>query len=312
MDLPQINQFLVKEINVGIIVIDAEAKVKFINQFVLSNTDLATDYQEQSLFNLFPELPEKWLKRKIESVFTLNTPAFTSWEQREYLFKMRHTRPITTENDYMAQNCTLLPMSNNADNQPELLGFIIEDATDVCFYQKQLSQTVEKLEISNRTDSLTKVANRRYWEERLAIEFERAKRHNQPLSLIMFDLDKFKNINDTFGHVAGDTVLIEVAQNVAQNLRQSDLLGRYGGEEFAIILPETDAEGALVLAERIRLGLAMHQIKVDEGTVIATLSLGVICICDDYSQYEEMITRADMALYQSKRDGRNRTTLYQA
>lgn len=311
MNITELNSFVVQQINSGVVIIDAEYNIDLINHFVVLHGGVKKEQAKgQNLFNLFPELPERWLKRKLQSVFTLNTPAFSSWEQRQYIFKMPHSRPITTTNDFMAQNCTILPIVEKGEVKQACI--IIEDATDVCYYQQQLSVAMNKLEKSNQTDGLTQVANRRYWEERCIIEFDTAQRHDRPLSLMLFDLDKFKNINDTFGHRGGDQVLVELAAKIKDLLRSADLIGRYGGEEFGIICPNTGGKGAAELSERIRKEVQMHKIMFEGQAIFVTLSIGVIEISDQYKSYEEMLSRADMALYQSKREGRNRVTLYKA
>ncbi|AWB67220.1 GGDEF domain-containing protein [Saccharobesus litoralis] len=312
MNITDLKSFVFEHINSGVIVVDPEYKVILINNFFKIHASLSRrEACGTNLFDLFNELPVNWLKRKLQSVFLLNTPAFSSWEQRQYLFKMSHTRPITTENEFMAQDVTMLPIVND-QGQVCKVCIIIEDVTDVCYYQQQLSNAMAKLEKSNQTDGLTQVANRRFWEERCVVEFDTARRHQQPLSMILFDLDKFKTINDTYGHRGGDLVLVEVAQKVKSLLRSADVLGRYGGEEFGIICPHTDGEGAYDLAERIRKEIQMHKIVFEKQTIFASISIGVIEIQDHYKSYEDMIGRADMALYQSKREGRNRVTLYKA
>lgn len=310
MNAQALQSFLISQIDTGILVVDEHCNIVFVNRFIETHSGKSADsIVNVDLFDAFPELPKNWLKRKLQGVFMLNTPAFSSWEQRQFLFQMPHTRPITTDSEYMAQNCTVMPMQNEQGHVDHAC-ILIEDATDVCYYQKKLSETLEKLEESNRTDGLTKIANRRFWEERFAHEFESAKRYGHQLSLIMFDLDKFKNINDTFGHQVGDTVLIETAKLANNLLRQTDLLGRYGGEEFGILLSNTGMEGAGEVAERIRCKTQTNQIKVDKESIFASISMGVVEMAPNHKTYEDMITRADMALYQSKREGRNRVTVY--
>ncbi len=159
------------------------------------------------------------------------------------------------------------------------------------------------------TDGLTGLYNHRHLQERLQQEIERAGRYGRPLSVIMADLDHFKSFNDTYGHPRGDELLIAVAGTLRQLSRASDILARYGGEEFTLVLPETSAEKALVLAERVRQCVAALEVTgplsrrgAETGV---TLSLGVASLAAG-STKEELIEAADVALYRAKRDGRDR------
>ncbi|MCU4674964.1 diguanylate cyclase [Catenovulum sp. 2E275] len=308
------HSLVVESLNTGVILVDADYNLVYFNHFMQSHPALKSpDILGKNLFSVFPELPKSWMTRKLQSVVMLDSPAFSSWEQRQYLFKMQHTRPITTSNEFMAQNISMLPIkSDKTKNEVDHICITVEDATDVCFYQEKLKLTLAELERSNRTDGLTQIANRRYWEERFNTAFLSAVRYNEELSLILFDLDKFKIINDKFGHQAGDKVLIESAALIQSMLRQHDVFGRYGGEEFAILLPNTGLRGAYELAERIRVAFENQIVEYKSFNIAATLSLGVVSYHSGIRNYDDMLTRADMALYESKRSGRNKTTVYQA
>jgi diguanylate cyclase (GGDEF)-like protein len=156
------------------------------------------------------------------------------------------------------------------------------------------------------TDSLTGLANRRTLDEELVLEWRRADRVGDSLAFILLDLDDFKQVNDTHGHQAGDAVLRTVGQVLLEGIRQVDLAGRYGGEEFALILPETDLPGALKLAERLRVSLETTPVHLAEGkTLQATASFGV-ALKDELPSADELVTVADEALYAAKRAGKNR------
>jgi diguanylate cyclase (GGDEF)-like protein len=164
-------------------------------------------------------------------------------------------------------------------------------------------------------DDLTKLYNRRYFFERFNQEVERAKRYDRPLSCIIMDLDYFKQVNDTYGHLAGDQVLIDIAQILRNNCRRSDLAGRYGGEELIILLPETEAAGALIIAERIRERIGQHRTVDGKGAVIGvTVSMGVASLSrtelEELDANERIVQYADDALLQAKKDGRNRIEVY--
>lgn len=261
----------------------------------------------KSIFTVFPELPKKWFERKLSSVLQLKNQSFCGWEQRHHLFELSHSRPITTDSDFMAQNCTFLPIE--VQGEVERICILIEDVTDVCHYQTQLNKVLQELALSNRIDGLTQAFNRKHWEECLAAEFSRAQRYKQDLALVMLDLDQFKLLNDTYGHQGGDKVLIDIAEVINGLLRMGDLFGRYGGEEFAVILPNTGLTGANDVAERIRKAIASNAIEYQDKNINATVSIGV-AVMDEYdTRYEDIISRADIALYKAKNLGRNQVCL---
>lgn len=165
-------------------------------------------------------------------------------------------------------------------------------------------------------DDLTQLCNRRYFFERFNQEMERAKRYQRPLSCIILDLDYFKQVNDTFGHLAGDQVLIDIAHILKKNCRQSDLAGRYGGEELIILLPETESTGAKIIAERIREMVERHHTTTARGESIqVTVSMGVASFAgpelNTIDINERIVQYADDALLKAKKGGRNKIEFYQ-
>ena len=158
------------------------------------------------------------------------------------------------------------------------------------------------------TDGLTGLYNHRYFQERLDEEIKRVGRNRMPLSLILTDIDRFKAINDDFGHPVGDSVLREFAGIIRGRMRETDIGARYGGEEFALILVNTDAKGARKIAEDIREAVGSHDFSGVDRKV--TVSLGVSCFPQDADSKEEFIERTDQALYAAKEGGRNRTVLW--
>jgi diguanylate cyclase (GGDEF)-like protein len=159
-------------------------------------------------------------------------------------------------------------------------------------------------------DPLTQLHNRRFLSESLEHEFHRAQRTSEPLSVIMLDLDLFKSINDTYGHAAGDACLVWLARLLQQHIRRSDILCRYGGEEFLLVLPATDMAGATHYAERLRLLVERETCTVDRHHLQLTVSLGIACYPSHGATGDEIIDRADEAMYVSKRAGRNRVTAW--
>ncbi|MDI1430854.1 diguanylate cyclase [Polyangium sorediatum] len=155
-------------------------------------------------------------------------------------------------------------------------------------------------------DGLTKAYNRRHLIEQLDTTLRRTEPSEHPLALVLFDLDHFKRINDSFGHLAGDQVLREIASLTQQHVRPGDVFARYGGEEFAWMLPGTDLAGAVALAETIRAAVAAHVVTFEEHTISLTLSAGVAQADEKTCFASDLIRAADERLYQAKHDGRNR------
>jgi len=167
-------------------------------------------------------------------------------------------------------------------------------------------------QLSNR-DEMTGLANYRACHETLERETERAKRYNRPLTIMMIDIDDFKCCNDTYGHLAGDTAMVQIADLIKKQTRASDVATRYGGEEFMIILPETGIDEASAVAERIRESIAEHQFVSEEGTPMASLSvtIGLSALPDHASTKKDLIRTADIALYKGKTMGKNRVVVFQ-
>lgn len=177
-------------------------------------------------------------------------------------------------------------------------------------FMSRLFEQKKRIEILNERathDGLTKLTNYQRFQEILDEETYRAKRYKSPLTLLMADLDHFKKINDTFGHLAGDYILRSVAELLKISMRKSDIVARYGGEEFAALLPETPQEGAFILAERLRDKLAQMQFAYGDHVIFVTMSIGIAAYDPkNDSSNADLIKKADIALYRAKKDGRNR------
>ena len=159
------------------------------------------------------------------------------------------------------------------------------------------------------TDGLTGISNRQSVEKSLQIEFERSKRYNSPLSLILLDVDHFKDVNDTYGHQKGDEILIAFASLLKKACRANDIAARYGGEEFLMILPQSNAQGAFKIAERVREEMMKISFTGNESNFAVTVSCGVAEFNKDYESINKLIAAADQALYKAKNGGRNKTIL---
>jgi diguanylate cyclase (GGDEF)-like protein len=175
--------------------------------------------------------------------------------------------------------------------------------------QKSLIRANQHLSKLAMFDQLTGLANRRHFEETINREFNQAKREKEPLSLVMCDIDFFKVYNDKYGHQAGDRCLRNIAEAISETLtRPADLVCRYGGEEFIVILPRTEPVGALKIAEKIKRSVASKNIVLisSKGDVRVTLSMGLANYNGQYKSVDDFIKAADDALYKAKRNGRNR------
>lgn len=171
-----------------------------------------------------------------------------------------------------------------------------------------ISLSNASLFVQSITDGLTGLFLRRYFVDRLKNEMKRAARYDRCMSLLMIDLDFFKKVNDTYGHMVGDRVLRDVGSIIKNGLREIDIPCRYGGEEFAVLLPETNCLGAIVVAERLRKIVERDSFEVGGGvTIKLTLSIGVASFPDDANLPDFLLAKADKMLYKAKREGRNRT-----
>ncbi|MBL8950020.1 MAG: GGDEF domain-containing protein [Myxococcaceae bacterium] len=155
-------------------------------------------------------------------------------------------------------------------------------------------------------DGLTQVFNRRYFEEAVEREISRCHRYSRELTLVMVDIDHFKQINDSYGHLAGDHVLKHVASAIKTRIRREDMLARYGGEEFALLLPEVDLKGGVALAEKIRKLIEKQKFEFDKQEIPVTISAGVAGLATPSYEASDLVRAADTQLYAAKNDGRNR------
>ncbi|MBB4278907.1 sensor domain-containing diguanylate cyclase [Rhizobium mongolense] len=189
------------------------------------------------------------------------------------------------------------------DRMPRSFG-----SRDLAILTELAGAAMDRIELlqSAATDSLTEALTRRAFKQEAEQFISLALRHQHSLSCVVFDIDHFKRVNDTYGHAVGDEVLKTVASTCRAALRAGDLFGRLGGEEFAIILPHIDREGALAVAEKLRTAISSKEIRGDYGTLSATASLGVSALSIASKDIETLLAQADAAMYQAKQKGRNR------
>ncbi len=208
-------------------------------------------------------------------------------------------------------DCVLFQLEIGINRMAEKVAITQEDmqaridaATDELVVQKELAEE------QARIDSLTGLHNRRALMERAALEWHRAERHGLRFCLIILDLDYFKHINDEHGHAAGDRVLIDLARVLRQSIREIDFVARLGGEEFVILMPDTDAEEARLAAERMRMRIAAMRVPVADGAIACTASFGLAEYSGDDADVAALVTRADQALYLAKASGRDQVCVF--
>jgi diguanylate cyclase (GGDEF)-like protein/PAS domain S-box-containing protein len=224
-----------------------------------------------------------------------------------------HARPSAAE--WIAQHFYAI---QDAGGQVKRVVILTEDITERKHTETALRETngalqqaLEREQTFSRTDSLTGVSTRRYFFEVTGHELEASKRYHRPLSILMFDIDHLKEFNDTYGHQAGDEMLKTAARIANLQLRGADFLARYGGDEFVILLSNSNGKQALQAAERIRDSVASHQLEMDGSWMNITLSLGIAEYLNEADTVDQLVQRADRALYRAKQTGRNCAVVYQ-
>lgn len=300
-----------QSVDVGLVVLDRDYNIQVWNGFMENHSGVRPyEIKGKSLFKAFPDLDKDFIKQKTDPVFVLKNQAFTIWEQTPYIFKFRNYRPITSVAPFMYQNATFLPLTNTIGEVSHLC-IIIYDVTDVAVAKEELVEANTELKRMSQTDRLTNLNNRGYWEECLFAEFQRQRRTNHISSLLIFDIDHFKKVNDQFGHAGGDEAILHLAKVLRQNLRETDVAGRYGGEEFAVILTETDPKSGAIFAERLRRLVEASFVEYNGFEIKFTISLGIAEFSREFDSQQKWIEAADAALYSSKTTGRNKVTIYQ-
>ncbi len=204
----------------------------------------------------------------------------------------------TYVNDKLIEKPVEMAYNDRIQIGPTILKYITGADAEAKYHEEIYKMTI--------VDGLTQIHNKRYLSEALDREMLRARRHSRELSVVMFDIDHFKVVNDDYGHLAGDFVLRELARLVSTRIRRDEVFARYGGEEFVIVLPETLLEGALKLAEDIRKRVAAHVFIFQGETIPVTISLGCALLDEADATSSDLIQRVDHRLYEAKRGGRDR------
>lgn len=286
-------------INIGLVILDRDLKVKKWNRWMEIHSGISEEkILGSSLLEVFPELDNPKFNRSCKSVLSFGNFCFFSQKLHHYLFPFKSTSYFESLFEYMQQSCAIGPLRDE-NNVVQNLFIYVQDVTEVAVYEHKLVEL-------NLKDGLTGIFNRRYLEVKLREEFGRCKRYGGELSIIMFDIDFFKKVNDGYGHQCGDFILKSVSSRISSIIRNVDYLFRYGGEEFCCMLPETQFDGAMQAAERFRKAIMEMENNYDNSIIKTTISLGVAGLNEEISSAEMFIKKADEALYRAKREGRNR------
>ncbi len=295
MEVPQI----LDAIDTGIVVFDRDFKVSYWNRWMSTHSHLDGEaVLGRSLFEHYPSLKNARFLRNCQSVLTFGSSAFFPQDPYCFLFPMKPIGLFCPEFEFMQQSCTIGPIRNEI-GEISALFITVRDMSEVAVYEKKL------IELTQR-DPLTGIFNRRCLNHFIQEELYRFKRYRRPFSVLMIDLDHFKEVNDRFGHLFGDEMLKVVSSSMASSMRRLNHLARYGGEEFCCVLPETDSTGAVVVAEKLRKLIEGLCFFSDRLQVKVTASFGSVTVTENLEDADLILEKADQALYQAKEEGRNR------
>ncbi len=290
-------------VNLGVVVFDREYKVCYWNRWMAMHSNIQSQtIINRPIFDFFPDLNNPIFMRNCRSVLTFGNLIFLSQKLHKYLFPFKLIRSGISPMEYMQQSCTMGPL-RDSENVINYVFITIQDVTEIVSYEQRLREL-------NMTDGLTGMYNRRYLDIRINEEFKRHQRFGRPMSLILFDIDHFKKINDTYGHQCGDYILQDLSSATLSAIRNVDILARYGGEEFCCLLPETSSDKSVLIAERLRKQVMENSFRWNDADVHVTISLGVSVLTAGIDSPGALIERADQALYQAKDNGRNRVMLF--
>lgn len=292
-------------INNGILILDENLNIRAWNRWLELHTCMDLEaVLDKNICELFPSIDEKKLNRKIKSVLVMNTSSFYSVDPHRYLIKIRLSNITHGIYEYMQQDVTIAPYKTDE----KLVAVYIYDKTSLCETNAKLEQLNSELKELSYRDPMTHAYNRRYFYDESNRLLSLANREEKKCCIIIMDIDKFKDINDSFGHAVGDEVIIALANNLGKHTRKSDVIARFGGEEFVIFLYNTEIKYAKEIAEKIRVDIQDIPIDTSEGEIRFTASFGVSLFDKGFDQndIEHTISRADKCLYVAKTTGRNK------
>ena len=285
----------------GIFIADRDLTIRFWNTWLAIHTGITKETaQGCQLDELFADTSFKLLKRKIKIALKLKSSTFTNSTVNEYMLPIELKRITKSIFRYMRQDVVITPLNDNE------VSVIIYDTSPIMEAKSVINDQLLLVQKQAVTDSLTQCYNRVMFNDLLNVEMKRADRNGTAFSIVIFDIDNFKDVNDTYGHLVGDEVLKGLAAISLKTIRRSDTFARWGGEEFTVLLPETNLLEAATVAEKMRTIIAGHHFG-EAGC--KTCSFGVA----QYLPEEEKntnINNADIALYHAKYNGKNQVAFF--
>src|SRR5262245_7506224 len=278
------------QVEYGIILLDRDLRMQFINRVQRRVSEIPDEFAERK-----PHFPELFDRDRNKGVWDVPQAQFEAYRaDRMGVVQRGDPTPHDlhlSDGRILRSQCAVLPDGGR------MLGYI--DVTEMIRHADELERLAT-------TDGMTSIPNRRHFLKLAEAEWNRFRRYERPLCLLMIDIDLFKSVNDRFGHGVGDLAIMHVAGLCGEGKRTSDVVARIGGEEFAVLLPETDLDQACIVAERIRQRVSEAPLKAGDLSILMTVSVGVADALPSMKEFDELMKRADDAHYQAKRSGRNR------
>lgn len=288
----------------GLVLLDAAYQVVLWNDWLFEKTNIAEIYAiGKTLSELFPTMNTARFHSALEQLFNFKTPQIISQILNQYLIPISLEKNINMNLEYMQQHVEIFPV----EEEGQLFALVmIQDVTHAVYQRNVLIQMGKKFEDQTYHDPLTGVYNRRFLQHYLEKLISFSKRHDAAIAYVMLDLDHFKKINDEYGHEKGDEVIVFFIKIIHQVIRLSDVVVRYGGEEFLLILPNTLSEMAVTVSKRILFYLETRSQQAVNQLVTCSAGVAIWQAGKDDLSPLELIDRADKALYKAKNNGRNR------
>jgi diguanylate cyclase (GGDEF)-like protein len=289
----------------GLVLLDADLRVLFWNDCLEEWTGIErSEVLGSRLSQRFPHFAEPRYLARLATVLATGAPTVLSSQLHPHLL------PCPLRGGRQRVLHTVAAAVPAVDTRGSHLLLALQDVTSLSDALSALATTRDELARQAATDPLTGIANRRHFAEQAGRVIATAQRHGRPCALLELDLDGLKTVNDTYGHAAGDELLLAFVRTCHANLREGDILGRLGGDEFAVLLPETSLEQAESIAERVRLAFEREDVRVAEIRLASSVSVGITAVgTEARTTLEDLLRGADAALYEAKRAGRNRVVV---
>lgn len=303
------NDIIFNTIDNGIIILDEDLNILAWNNWLEIRTSIQKkDILNKNICEEFPYINKQKLKRKMKSVLVTKNPSFYSVDPHKYLIKIKSNSIVEKVYNNMRQDITLVTY----DLEKKYVCLYIYDNTKFYETSAKLEKSNEDLEELSNRDPLTHLYNRRYFTEISSKMLNLANRSKHTIATLVLDIDNFKAINDKYGHAIGDKVIVATSRVLENSVRKSDVVSRFGGEEFIILLYNINADNLEIIAEKVRKNIEELSIQTTKGKINFTISLGATQYdCDyDINKIEYTINRADKALYRAKETGKNKVVIY--